>query len=102
MTWNIMLKDIISESSLSKEIWQNRIENYLSRKHVKLPRIAGALCYQFSINPLTPQGCIQNSIKVLLILSKCLKIEYHRNGKICIKNLSFSELPRWFYMQLHN
>ena len=49
---------MISESSLSKEIWQNRIENDLSRKHVKPPRIVGALCYQFNINPLTPQDCI--------------------------------------------
>ena len=47
MTWNIMLKAMISESNLSKEIWQNRIENDLSRKHVKPPWIAGALCYQF-------------------------------------------------------
>ena len=39
-------------------------ENDLSRKHVKPPRIAGALCYQFGINPLTPQDCIQNKIKV--------------------------------------
>ena len=31
----------------SKEIWQNRIQNDLSRKHVKPPWIAGALCYQF-------------------------------------------------------
>ena len=47
MTWNIMLKAMISESNLSEEIWQNRIENDLSRKHVKPPWIAGALYYQF-------------------------------------------------------
>ena len=51
MTWNIMIKDMISERNLSKEIWQNRIENDLSRKHVKPPPIAGALCYQFGVIP---------------------------------------------------
>ena len=51
MTWKIMLKAMISESNLSKEIWQNRIENDLSRKHVKPPSIAGALCYQFGDFP---------------------------------------------------
>jgi len=47
MTWKIMLKAMISESNLSKEIWKNRIENNLSRKYVKPPWIVGALCYQF-------------------------------------------------------
>ena len=54
MTWNKMLETMILESSLRKERWQNKIENDLSRKHVKPPRIVGALCYQFGINPSTP------------------------------------------------
>lgn len=49
MTWKIMLKAMISKSNLSKEIWQNIIENDLSRKHVKPPQIVGALCYQFGV-----------------------------------------------------
>ena len=56
MTWKIMLKTMISESNISKEIWQNRIENDLSRRYAKPPQIAGALCYQF--------GVILNSMKM--------------------------------------
>jgi len=73
MTWNIMLKAMISESSLSKEIWQNRIENDLSRKHVKPPWIAGALCYQF--------GVILSSLKMWSKQHQRTKLLYWKTHK---------------------
>ena len=93
MTWNIMLKAMISESNL-REIWQNRIENDLSRKHAKPPRIAGALCYQF--------GEILQLLKVVIKTSS-KNFFYRTNSKIyipfhlklCYKTLSipFSSSP---------
>ena len=87
MTWNIMLKAMISESNLSKEIWKNRIENDLSRKHVKPPWIAGALRYQFGEILQLLKVVIKTSSKnwTSLLINSQIYIPFHL--KLCYKTL---------------
>ena len=93
MTWNIMLKAMISESNLSKEIWKNRIENDLSRKHVKPPQIAGALCYQFGVILSSLKMWSKQHQRTSLLINSQIYIPFHL--KLCYKTLynPFSSSP---------